>query len=577
MKSIKRHKFGLAAVSAALLAMVQPSFAQVRPAPDPTQNPQRASSELPAPGAPDVKVAQPRPVHIAGDVKVRPAAFRIVGNTVFPESQLLEQIAEFKDRELDLSGLADAAAKLRRFYAAAGYILTDVYVPQQSFPASGGTIEFAVVEARLGKVSVKVDPNSGVSESFAQSLVDSSLPAGSLIRQSRLDRPVLLLRDLPGVSASASVTPGASVGEADVSVTVAPEGRSWDAWVGADNFGSAPSGLYRFTLAGTASRLLLSGDQLSAMVQPTNVGGTLFYRLGYRAPIGPWGTKFNVGASRSAYVLGRQFEGLEAEGTATIGSVSLIQPVIRSRLNNVFVQAAWDGQKLVDSAAGVDTDRTINDFRLGVLGNFADNFGGGASTSYGLTYTAGSLTIDTAAALAIDQSEFGPRTDGSFGKLNVEFGRVQFLNPQWNVGLNFYGQWASKNLTAAEKLLLTGPQAVRGYPVDSTAVVDEGLVATIALRYRPDFRPFDIPLGMSLFYDYGWGRINKVVNETTNALFVGQPNTISIGSAGLGVFAGAEGKYLLSLWAASKVGDSDVVQASRDASVQFWFNAQWWF
>jgi hemolysin activation/secretion protein len=578
VKSISCRTLRFAAVSAVLLVSAQPSLSQVRPAPDPTQNPQRAGSELPAPGAPDVKVVQPRPAHVAGDVKVRPAAFRIVGNTVFPESELLAQIAEFNGRELDLGGLADAAAKLRRFYAAAGYILTDVYVPQQSFPSNGGTIEFAVVEARVGKITVKVDPSSGVSESFAQSLVDASLPAGSLIRQTRLDRPILLLRDLPGVSASAAVTPGASVGEADIAVTIAPEGRSWEAWVGADNFGSEPSGLYRFTLAGSASRLLLSGDLLSAMVQPTSSGtDTIFYRVGYRAPIGPWGTKFNIGASRSSYVLGRQFEGLDASGTATIGSASLIQPIIRSRLNNLFVQAGWDSQNLVDSAAGQDTDRKINDFRLGILGNFADNLFGGASTSYGLTYTAGDLSIDTASALEIDQSEFGPRTDGSFGKLNVEFGRVQFFDANWNLGFNFYGQWASKNLTAAEKLLLTGPQAVRGYSVDSTAVVDQGLVATLALRYRPDYKPFEIPLNVSLFYDYGWGQINKVVNATTNRLLQGQPNTISIDSVGIGAAAGTDGKYLLSLWVATRLGDSSVVQSSSNSSVQFWFNAQYWF
>ena len=94
------------------------------------------------------------------------------------------------------------ADRIKRRYIKAGYILTDVYFPEQSIDAEGGTVEFVVVEARIGQVRVtNHDPKAGISKETAESVLRAYLPAGTLISQYRLDRPILLLRDLSGVDA----------------------------------------------------------------------------------------------------------------------------------------------------------------------------------------------------------------------------------------------------------------------------------------------------------------------------------------------------------------------------------------
>jgi hemolysin activation/secretion protein len=570
------HRSSLRQGGALVAALISTSVFAQAPASPQQPGRQLADTPPPRPGASGVEVPVAKPAFVATNIKVRPEAFRVTGSTVFTPEQLAARLSEFRGKELDFNGLADAAAAIKRLYVDEGYPLTDVYFPEQRFAAQGGTIEFAVVEARIGKAQVAVAPGVPVSASLIKSLVEWHLTPGQLITQAGLDRPVLLLRDMPGITATANVTPGSVIGQADVTVNVTAQGRATSFSAGLDNFGAEDVGRYRLSFNGSVDNLLGYGDTASASLQPTSRSGTLLYRLGYRAPIGPAGTKANLGFSHSKYKLGGDFAGLNALGDAKMLTLAAIHPLLRTRNNNVFLQAGADVKRLRDeSGSGADLvapERSVNVGKLGVLGSFAG--GGlsvGATTSYSLTVSSGRLNIRDQATREADQLATGPGTQGSFRKVNLELQRVEYMSDTLTLLGSLAAQTASRNLTSAEKLSLTGPQAVRGYAAVSDTVVDEGAVVSLELRQRlAGFQPFGATTSVSIFYDYGQGTLNKVRNATTNSLFVGTTNRVKVDSFGIGASLGIEGDFFINATVSRRAGDP--IFPGSDTN-QFWFSA----
>ena len=137
--------------TAALLLAVFSTFSHAQPRPDAgsvlesTKQPAIA----PKPGA-DVlpRVEEPRPALGAPGLKVNVTAFRITGNTLYPESVLLETVKEFVGKEQNIDGLNDAATKVRAYFRERGYFLAQAYLPQQEI--TDGVVEIAVIAARVG-------------------------------------------------------------------------------------------------------------------------------------------------------------------------------------------------------------------------------------------------------------------------------------------------------------------------------------------------------------------------------------------------------------------------------------------
>jgi hemolysin activation/secretion protein len=221
--------------------------------------------------------------------RITPAAFSFTGNTVFSGEVLAGLLAARVKQPTDLAGLTQAAGVVQAHYRAQGYLLTQVYLPEQAFPAEGGTVTMAILEARVGRVTVQVE-GEGLSRSFAEDIVASQLRRGDAVTEYALDKPVLLLRDLAGYTASATVEPGERPGEADVRVLVSAQGARADGSVAVDNHGARAAGAARLIFSGNVYNLLGRGDALALSAQQSNQSGSALYRLGYSVPVGADGT-----------------------------------------------------------------------------------------------------------------------------------------------------------------------------------------------------------------------------------------------------------------------------------------------
>ena len=174
---------GTAGVAFALVALVgAPAHAQQRP-PDAgsvlEQMTQPGIAPKPGTGDPLPRAPEPRPALGAPGLKVVVTAFKISGNTIYPESVLLEQTKEFVGKEQTIDGLNDAATKVRAYYRERGYFLSQAYLPQQEI--KGGVVEIAVIEARVGRVAVNFKEGTRYSEGLVRGLVNAHLKEGELI------------------------------------------------------------------------------------------------------------------------------------------------------------------------------------------------------------------------------------------------------------------------------------------------------------------------------------------------------------------------------------------------------------
>ena len=575
-----------------ILALL-PTLARAQQAPDSgtsQQQPERQIQNLPRPGEPTLTTPPVRRALVGRGVLVTPAGFRFSGNTLVSDAELQAVVAPLIGKAVDFDALADAAEALRRVYTARGFVLTDVYFPEQQFSSVGAVVEFAVIEARLGTATVSVAPGSGVSQAYATALVQQALAPGAALSQAQLDTPVLLLRDLPGSDAQATVVPGARPGEANLEILVTPRGPRLEPYVSADNMGARSSGEYRFAAGISVFAPLGIGDVLTARVQTADRSGNSLYRLSYGAAVGRYATKVSASYTESAYALGEQFVNLEASGRARVAALAVVQPLIRSRFMNLFGSASFESKQLNDNIGqfASNSSRRVTMGRLGVLGNASDRpdrsdiaslfsgLGSGTS-SFAATVSVGHLRMDAQSAVNDigTPTSYGPRTAGGFAKFNVELQRIQYLSERSSVLLGLTGQVASKNLTSAEKISLGGPQGVRGYPIGE-GVGDEGGLVSLEYRYLTAVRVAGELLSVTAFVDHGSIRRDHVRDSNTlNAPALA--NSLSLNSAGLGLLLGRDGNYVLTAALATRLGGPAPTTGDPDSRARLWLLLQKWF
>ena len=514
-------------------------------------------------------------------------AFTFTGNTAFSSTELAPLVADLVGKTATLAELNAAAGKVRDYYRSRGYFLAQAYLPRQD--VTSGSIEITVLEAYAGKVKATNKPGTPATrlkESFAQSVLNANLKPGTALTEAALERPLLILSDLPGVDVKSSLGAGAAVGTADIEVDVAntapasvdsflPLTRASNGLVtgsiDADNHGSTFTGAYRLGASVALNNATGYGDQLSARFQsaPQNTRTNLS-RIAWQTPVGYYGTQVGASYTRLNYLLIKDFAVLRAEGDASIASVFATHPIVRSRNFNVNAQLGYDSKRLEDRVLSVGSTETrrINLTRLGLQGDWRDTLLGGGLNTFNLGFTSGKLSIEQAVVAAADQDVFGANTLGTFGKTNIDVLRLQTITNDINLLASINAQFASRNLPSAEKMSLGGPNGgtgVRAYP-GGEASGDEGYVGTFEARYtNPAWRIGNASTIVSAFYDYGGITISK------NPL-AGINNKRKLQGAGLGLTLGKEGDYTFRASVAWRVGN-DKPQSDVDRAPRVWVQA----
>ncbi len=496
--------------------------------------------------------------------------FALTGNTIFTSDELLALVQPWVGKPAGTDQLLDAAEAIKNRYKDAGFFLTQVLVPAQDVP--NGVVTLRVVEARIGETRAEI-----TTQRVSPGIVDGYmklLPKGAAVTEQSVERPLLLLNDLPGVKVTSVLRPGAETGEADLLVKMVDEGNSFGGDGYVDNAGNESTGMVRVGADLVANGLLGFGESwtLGGLISEHN--GVDLLRAGVTAPVGTYGTKATLSVTDLNYkVLGDQFKALNADGDALVGSLMVQHPVIRSRNFNLFAVAGGDVKKLDDRTSGGQNhnERVLLIGHLGVTGDFRDERFGGSLNSFTLTLNAGDNKIKTAIELEKDLNDTsGHKVSGMFEHLDGDYQRLQAITDTTSVLLSMRGQFAFQNQDTSEKSSLGGPRGVRAFAVGD-GVGDDLFQGTLEVRQRiPAWTLFNAPFVLSAFVD--GGRVKNWHDPVSSDT----DNLRTLGGYGLGLNMTSRDNFQLRLDVAHRINKGDL-PGSDNRKTRAWASLQKWF
>jgi hemolysin activation/secretion protein len=511
---------------------------------------QRPTPPPPPKSGLDIQQPAPSKADTNGGPQFTAEKITVTGATAFPAMRLEELVSKYAKRPTSLVELRQGAATITRFYRTHGYPLARAYVPSQS--VRNGIVEIRVLEGRYGKLVI--EDEAGVSASLVRRLMRHSA-SPHLIQSAPLEHDLLLVQELQGVVATATLRPGDEVGTADLIVHLTPT-RTVRGSVDVDNFGNVYTGKWRAGLGFTGSNLAGFGDQLALKGVATDQHGVFYGRASYQVPVDV--ARVGAAVSRTQYTLGKQFSQLDATGNATVSSLYLQYPILRTLAASLDTQVAFSYGKLKDDIRTTSTTdpRTSREVTFTVSGNVRDDFLSGGMSAGSLSYVRGKLDMDESSALEIDRATAA--TSGNFDKLTYSVLRLQNLGVGFSLYLAVSGQRAGKNLDPSEKFSLGGPDAVRAYP-QGDGVGDTGVLGTVELRYTTQMLlPYGSP-ELVAFLDEGH-------IDTNQDPFLQGNNSTTLRGAGVGLnLVMADGVRVRASWA-WRVGESPAQSVADSAS-----------
>ncbi len=450
---------------------------------------------LPPDPTPELAPAPPPLESIGGD-SVTVSAFRFSGNTLLTDAQLTEKVAEYVGRPIDFAGLQNAAIAVATAFRNEGWVVR-AYLPQQDI--TGGSVTIQVVEARFGAAHFEGDPRR-VSVGQLRRIVERTQKPLTPVSAARLDRSLLLINDLPGVTATGRLAAGINDTETDLIIAVEDD-AAVNGHVMLDNAGARYTGDARMIGAAHLNNRFGIGDRADALLLYSE--GSTYVRLGFSMPVGSRGWRVGTHASHLGYeIVTEEFAALEAHGRSTTFGVDANYPLVRSRLQNLYLSVNADRRGFDNRSAGTSTTQySTRTLGLGLQGNRFDQLGRGGVTTAGLSLVRGSLDLSGSPNEAADAAT--TQTAGGFGRATLSVSRFQTITEKVALFISIERQLAGTNLDSSQKMYLGGSQGVRAYP-ESEAGGAQGTLARFEVRTRvtPSFH-------ITGFADSGKVDINK--------------------------------------------------------------------
>lgn len=399
------------------------------------------------------KLTPPSEVKKKEGVIVNPKEFRFVGNKLISSQELAFALKPFLNKELSFDGLMLAADAVAAAYKDFG-LLARAFLPEQD--VSDGFITIQIVEALFGGLRTNEYASDLVGVEVVEAYFEKAQAVRKPLRVDKIDRAILLVDDLPGVSILGTLEPGQTEGETALFLQAKDEPRVVGD-LGYDNTGSLSTGSHRLTANMAINSPGQRGEILSANAIHTQ--GSNYSRLYLNVPDGFDGLRLGFSVSTLTYkVINGPGAAVAVKGRSNSKGIDGNYPIVRSRLHNVYWSTALDNKSFfTEDISSVRSDYESDSFKTGLSGNAFDDLGGGGSNSASVNYTKGKLKY------AMQNSQLiGIRPE--FNKINFSFTRQQSIVESHSVLFSLQGQQARQVLDSSEKFYLGGSQSVRAYP-----------------------------------------------------------------------------------------------------------------
>ncbi len=487
----------------------------------------------PVPGQLVFPKAPPAITHDPKGQRFTVNAFDFTGNTVY-SSQVLKRLTErFIDLQLNLYDLSRAADALTRFYQENGYPVARAVLPAQK--VDKGIVRIEIIEGRVGEV--RFEGSRRYTPDYLRWRL-STLTPGTLITSGGLEQDLLLLNDLPGLTARATLEPGKKFGTTDVTIQI--DERAVSLFVQPNNHGRKEIGQTRVDAGASLNNPLGIGDQLSVYGTYSERGLLKYGRASYSLPVSSNGTRLELAASSSEYRVQGDITQLGVTGDALNREVTLTHPAFRTRSRGLLLNFGVRSTDLRQQTFGIETSNTsIELLNLGLRYNQIGEDSSVASASAQITTN-------------FKSNDLGLRTDAQKFKLDLEGSELRGIARDWDAFGRVAWTYSPEPLADSEKFSVGGPGSVRGYR-SSEVRGDGGFLINAEVR-----RVFNAAnrLGIwSIFYDAGIVR------------FQGTPGfvdgTLTIQSVGTGVTYYLHPSVTLKLEFAVPVGNTVPTDRSK--------------
>ncbi|WP_066093865.1 ShlB/FhaC/HecB family hemolysin secretion/activation protein [Xanthomonas massiliensis] len=515
------------------------------------------AQQAPAPESAAHAPLQISAIHIQG-ASAHPAQGLDTASLQARANQALSQLSGgHLPAQVTLAQLKGIADELTRMYQQAGFLVARAYVPAQKIGADG-SVRIDIVEGTVGKVTLEGNTR------YADDLLLA--PAlglqGAVLRQQDLQSALLRLDDLPGVTVTSLLKPGALPGQTDV-VLQAHQSNPVQYSIGANNYGTDSTGRYRAQVGLDWNSPLGLGDHLgAAAAYAIDPSSSWLGNLNYSIPI-----QMVDGLSASASYT-RSRISLDTGAFAALG---LQGPTSQTSLGldwTFLYIPQWRGQSwlhLVHETSSLEA--------LGITLSKQD---------FDVAEAGINLRHVSPAQHAIDVVQLSLRQalhDGSqatdylypahnrhFLLARLNYARLQGLTPTQRLKFSFDGQYTRDALTPLEQFSLGGPTSVRAFSL-SEALGDRGFSSS--LEYQVDGPRSASPLGgrswnqlvtFNAFYDYG-----RVYPNHANRL--AYPAVTTFQGPGAGMTVHLPHGLSLDLSAAKSTGSTD---PDDGKNVRYW-------
>ncbi|MBU6375465.1 MAG: hypothetical protein KGQ59_05675, partial [Bdellovibrionales bacterium] len=337
----------------------------------------------------------------------------------FPKTDLYDWMGPLIGRNVTFAQLEKAVGSITRNYRDRGYVAATALIPQQSF--AGGRIEVMVYEGDLDPDRpVRFESKEGLrlNTEWAARIVKNAI-GDEPIQQDSLERGLLMLQEIPGVSATVDLEPGLTQGTVRAAV-VASEGKPVEGSLGANNMGAKSTGQNVSSAEVRFNNALGQGEQLGFTYKPSEKKGQESYSLVSSIPVGDYGWRLGLSANHVTYRVDSD-EDTQARGESDDITLTLRYPIQRSRALNQSLSVDLTAKRMSDYV----NNETISEKSMSSVGATYSfdrtdlSTGNSLYGSVGLNLGKLDLTKNRA---AYEADQDGPKTHGGFSKTLINAG-----------------------------------------------------------------------------------------------------------------------------------------------------------
>src|ERR1035437_3354680 len=443
--------------------------------------------------------------------------------TVFSSQQLKKLYQPYVGKDVTLKIPWQIAPALTEWYRQEVYFLSRAFVPAQDI--FKGTLKIQAVEGYIGDVSLTGDAPASSLVSRAVDAIKAERPA----RMQTLERQLLLLSDLPGVSFQATLEPMQNKDEPSVRLILMARKTKGVTTLGIDKGGSRYLGPYETSAAWSGSLLPLQQTDLSVQWIPaatTAANGNLYAFNATQKMMLSMATSLDVTGGYTNAVPGYTLKPQDITSQSVNGGVGLSYRLVRQRDENLNTSPSMDfrdsDSNILNTVLSRDRIRAVN---VGLNYDDTDSWFGNSYPGHN------NLDVALRRGLPIfnsnsanDPNASRPDTSPDFLKLTASYNRLQSLARDVSASLTLSGQKSSQSLYSSEEFGYGGMAVGRAYDTSEISG-DSGMTGSLEMRYQGLPAINQTTMTPYFFYDIG-----KVWNYN-----VGQPEQISAASAGPGM------------------------------------------